>query len=142
MRIVRASWDRDNTTLRHVRYLVFVEEQSVPLDLEIDGLDPACVHVLAYDTEGSAIGTGRITPEGKIGRLAVLADHRRVGVGAAVARELLAVAAERGHQEVEADAQETAIPFWEKMGFVAQGETFMDAGIPHRKMVRAFSELG
>jgi hypothetical protein len=68
----RADWDRDREDLRRVREAVFVREQQVPLELEWDGLDEACVHVLALDGGGLPIGTGRLLPDGHIGRMAVL----------------------------------------------------------------------
>ena len=136
MRVVRADWQRDNTTIRHIRFLVFVEEMSVPLKLEIDGRDPQCAHVLAFDAQGEAIGTGRINDHGKIGRMAILNEARQKGVGSAVLQELLAVATDRGHREVVLNAQADAIPFYEKHGFATTGEPFTEAGLPHHAMVR------
>lgn len=136
VRVDKADWVKDNTTIRHIRYLVFVEEQQVPLDLDFDGRDPVCTHVLAYDDKGQAVGTGRIQKDGKIGRMAVLREARDQGVGAAMLHKLMQIAAEEGHTEVYLDAQEQASKFYEKNGFIADGDVFMDAGIPHRRMRR------
>jgi len=136
MRVVRADWHKDNTTIRHIRFLVFVEEMSVPLELEIDGRDPRCAHVLAFDTQGEAIGTGRIDDHGKIGRMAILSEARRQGVGSTILQELITVATERGHQEVVLNAQQSAIAFYEKQGFTTIGDPFTEAGLPHHAMTR------
>ena len=134
--VARADWLKDNTTIRHIRYLVFVEEQKVPLELDFDGRDPSCTHVLGFDHNGVAVATGRIQQDGKIGRMAVLPEARRKGRGGAMLEELMAVAREAGLSSVFLDAQATAIKFYESRGFQAEGETFLDAGIEHRRMTR------
>jgi predicted GNAT family N-acyltransferase len=136
-RIRRADWERDQAALKHVREIVFVHEQNVPLELEWDGIDPDCRHVIAEDAHGSAIGTGRLLPDGHIGRMAVLHSFRGRGVGSALLGELIAIAAARGLREVVLNAQVQALPFYEKHGFVAEGEVFPDAGIPHQRMRRS-----
>jgi predicted GNAT family N-acyltransferase len=136
-RIRRADWERDQAALKHVREIVFVHEQNVPLELEWDGIDSDCRHVIAEDAHGSAIGTGRLLPDGHIGRMAVLQSFRDRGVGSALLGELIAIAAERGLREVVLNAQVQALAFYEKHGFVAEGEVFADAGIPHQRMRRS-----
>ena len=123
--------------VKHVREIVFVHEQNVPLELEWDGIDADCRHVIAEDAHGSAIGTGRLLPDGHIGRMAVLQSFRDRGVGSALLGELIAIAAERGLREVVLNAQVQALAFYEKHGFVAEGEVFADAGIPHQRMRRS-----
>jgi len=132
--VMRAAWPRDELLLRGVRAAVFIDEQRVPPVLEWDGRDGACAHVLACDATGIAIGTGRLLPEGKIGRMAVLHTARAHGVGAALMGELLAIARERGLPEVELSAQTHALGFYARFGFVAEGAEYEDAGIPHRRM--------
>ena len=117
-----------------VRASVFIDEQGVPPELEWDGRDRICLHVLARDAGGMAIGTGRLLPEGRIGRMAVVKAARDQGVGAAILRELLAVARERGFDEVELSAQTHALGFYERFGFAAVSDEYADAGIPHRTM--------
>ena len=138
-RIRRADWKRDQAALRHVREIVFVHEQGVPLPLEWDGIDPDCQHVLAEDEQGTAIGTGRLLPDGHIGRMAVLRSWRNRGVGSALLRELIAIAGARGMSEVLLNAQTRALMFYEVHGFAAEGDVFLDAGIPHQRMRRTLS---
>jgi len=138
-RIRQADWNRDQSALRHVREIVFVHEQGVPLELEWDGIDPDCQHVLAEDERGIAIGTGRLLPDGHIGRMAVLQSWRNRGAGSALLRELIAIAAERGLTEVVLNAQTRALKFYERNGFAAEGQVFLDAGIPHQRMRKGLS---
>ncbi len=129
-----ADWNVDRDALRHVRDRVFVQEQQVPVEEEWDDLDPQCRHVLARDMDGAAIGTGRLTPERKIGRMAVLADWRGQGVGAAMLLQLLDRARELGWRSVSLHAQISAIEFYSRHGFLAYGDEFVEAGIRHRVM--------
>lgn len=131
-----ASWDEHAPLLTELRMEVFVAEQGVPAELEIDAFDPHCVHVLTRDAEGNAIGTGRLLPDGKIGRMAVRARVRRRGVGRAILAFLLAHARGLNHRRVYLDAQLSALPFYERLGFTTEGEPFMEAGIPHQRMAR------
>ena len=135
-----ASWDDadDREAAIAVRRAVFVVEQSVPEEHEIDGLDGDCRHVLAVETAtGRAIGTARLMPEGRIGRVAVLAPWRKRGVGAALLRPLIAEAGRRGQGAgvLHLHAQTWTIGFYESLGFAAEGDEFDEAGIPHRHMV-------
>ncbi|MGQ4584199.1 GNAT family N-acetyltransferase [Lysobacter sp. F60174L2] len=120
--------------LRRVRETVFVHEQGVPLALEWDELDPQCHHVVARDSGGEAIGTGRLTPKRTIGRMAVLSDWRGRGVGDAMLRALLEQARANGWHEVSLHAQASAIDFYARHGFLPVGERFEEAGIEHQSM--------
>ena len=122
--------------LRAVREPVFVQEQQVPIELEWDELDPLCIHVIARDAAGRPIGTGRLTPERKIGRMAVLPDWRGRGVGDALLLALIEQAAQRRWPELRLHAQVSALGFYAKHGFVPYGERFMEAGIEHQSMRR------
>ena len=124
--------------LRAVREAVFVREQQVPLDLEWDKLDPFSQHVIARDPNGVAIGTGRLTPERKIGRMAVLPEWRNAGVGAALLQALLRLAREHGWNDVSLHAQVGALDFYLRHGFIAYGPRFSEAGIEHQAMRRSF----
>jgi predicted GNAT family N-acyltransferase len=124
--------------LRAVREAVFVREQQVPLDLELDALDPSSQHVIARDAGGIAIGTGRLTPERKIGRMAVLPEWRNAGVGAALLQALLRLAREHRWNDVSLHAQVGALEFYLRHGFVAYGPPFSEAGIEHQAMRRSF----
>ena len=116
---------------------MFIEEQSVPPDLEIDGRDDRCLHALAMDGE-RPVGTGRIDLEknGKVGRVAVLRGHRGRGIGTRLMEALVAVAREHSLHSVWFHAQQSAIPFYEKLGYSVEGDCFMEAGIPHRTMFK------
>jgi predicted GNAT family N-acyltransferase len=122
--------------LRMVRDAVFVQEQGVPLELERDALDPQCHHVIARDAQGQPIGTGRLTPEHRIGRMAVLADWRGRGVGDALLGALIEQARSLAWHEVSLHAQASAINFYARHGFLPFGERFVEAGIDHQSMRR------
>ena len=132
----RVGWDEEQTALRAIRYQVFVLEQGVPEDLEWDGLDPACVHVLAAARNGAAIGAARLMPDCRIGRMAVLQAWRRRGVGSALLQSLVDIATARGDRQVVLHAQSYVVPFYAQHGFIAEGEEFIEAGIRHRPMRR------
>lgn len=122
--------------LHGVRHAVFVDEQRVPAELEIDALDPLSVHVLAVDADGTAIGAGRLTPDQRIGRMAVHAQWRGRGVGDALLRALVAEAKRLGWGEVTLHAQLHARDFYARNGFLAEGAPFEEAGIGHQTMRR------
>jgi predicted GNAT family N-acyltransferase len=117
-----------------IRYAVFVDEQKVPAEIELDDWDALSLHALALDAQGRVLGTGRLLPDGHIGRMAVLQSARGQGVGSALLRALLQAARARGDREVVLSAQTHAMPFYEKAGFIAEGDDYDDAGIPHRQM--------
>jgi predicted GNAT family N-acyltransferase len=135
-RVRLADWTQDQPTLRHIRRVVFIDEQKVPEALEWDGIDGDCRHVIAENAAGEAIGCARLLPDGHIGRVAVLAHARRQGVGDALLESMVELAAELGHRRVIVNAQTHALAFYERHGFVALGAEFDDAGIPHRTMER------
>ncbi len=129
-----ADWERDEAILRSIRERVFVIEQHVPVELEWDGLDPACIHVLAYVNDDLPVGTARLLNDGHIGRMAVLPPWRRHGIGSRMLRTLIEVARQQGKAGCALNAQTHALGFYERHGFVAEGDVFDDAGIPHRLM--------
>jgi len=134
-RIRTVTWEQAETDIRAVRETVFIQEQRVPEDLEWDGLDPECEHVLAYDDRGNVIGTARLTEDGRIGRMAVLEPWRGRGVGDLLLQAVLDLARRQGFPRVTLAAQTYAIGFYERHGFTAVGGVFPDAGIPHREMI-------
>lgn len=129
-----ASWHDDRTALQNLRREVFIVEQQVPEELEWDDADATCIHALALDAQGRPIGTGRLLPDGHIGRMAVVRPWRRRGVGGTILEFLVGRAWRQGHAAVHLNAQTHALGFYERHGFVAHGGEFMDAGIPHRRM--------
>ena len=120
-----------------IRMEVFVGEQRVPAEEEMDDLDATSLHVLALE-HGEPVGTGRLVPSGegtaKIGRMAVLNRYRGLGIGGAILNELLSQARVSGVREVSLAAQRHAISFYERFAFVAEGDIFLEAGIEHRTM--------
>ena len=129
------TWGVDRPSLQQVRRAVFIVEQQVSEEDEWDAEDTVSVHVLAVRNR-EPVGTGRLSPGGKIGRLAVLSEYRGHGLGARILRTLLQEAWHRGLLNVYLHAQVQALPFYEKLGFTAAGEVFEEAGILHRKMHR------
>lgn len=130
-----ATWPADMADLRAVRTEVFVQEQAVPEEEEWDELDEHSQHAIARSADGQPVGTGRLTPNGYIGRMAVVREWRGKGVGAAVLRTLIECARERRLTRIDMHAQTHAIAFYEAAGFVAHGEEFDECGIAHRNMV-------
>jgi len=129
-----ASWYDDLVVLQDLRRRVFVVEQRVPEVLEWDDADPVSTHVLAMTASGQAIGTGRLLPDGHVGRMAVVREWRRRGVGSALLEWLISSARGRGVRVLRLHAQTHALDFYVRYGFVAHGGIFSEAGIPHRKM--------
>ncbi len=136
LRIVVAAWDEAEAQVMPVRTEVFVVEQGVPAEIERDAFDALCRHAIACDASGRVIATGRLLPDGHIGRMAVLREARGAGVGGAVLQALIAEAAQRGLCEVALNAQTHALDFYRRHGFGPVGEVFMEAGIAHRAMRR------
>ena len=128
------TWDASQVELLEVRREVFVVEQGVPEEIEIDEHDPVSIHFLARDAAGVPIGTARLLPEGRIGRMAVLALWRRSGVGRALLSAAMETALARGDSRLYLHAQVHSIPFYESLGFFVFGEEFDEADIPHREM--------
>lgn len=122
-----------------IRFEVFVDEQKVPAEIELDDMDAVCLHAVAYDGAGNAIGTGRLLPDGHIGRMAVRQPGRGTGVGGAILTLLMEKARERGDAAVVLNAQTVAAPFYARHGFVQQGEVFEEAGIAHMEMRLQFA---
>ena len=132
--VVVGNWARLGPDASAVRTEVFVQEQKIPAELEWDEGDAHCLHCVVY-LEGQAVGTGRLLPDAHIGRMAVLASQRRHGIGAMILRELMTAGWARGEKRLELSAQSYVAVFYARHGFVAQGDEFMEAGIPHVRMV-------
>ncbi|MCY4656187.1 MAG: GNAT family N-acetyltransferase [Gammaproteobacteria bacterium] len=130
-------WKKSKGVLQLLRYVVFVVEQKVPLELELDGMDDTSAHFLASHLDDLPIGTGRLLPSGQIGRMAVLQGYRNKGVGSLILSHILEFARQNDYSQIFLHAQTHAMPFYERHGFTARGEEFMDAGIVHREMVIA-----
>jgi len=129
---------RDIATCRRLRRIVFIDEQGVSEADEIDDLDDAALHLLAMAGD-QAVGSARLLISGdtlKVGRVCVLRAHRGTGLGAALVRAAVDEARRQpGIRQVKLGAQSHAVGFYARLGFVAQGPEFEDAGIAHREMV-------
>lgn len=133
----RAEWEQDRDLLRRIREQVFIEEQKVPKELEWDDADEEALHFLAEDHRGTAVGTARLSANGQIGRMAVLAERRGFGIGQALLDAAIEAAQADGRYSVFLHAQTQAQDFYAKAGFHVVGETFEEAGIPHIQMEMA-----
>ena len=133
--VKQVAWQECAEILRAIRYSVFVEEQHVPVAEEWDGRDEAALHVLALATYDTPVGTARLLDSGQIGRMAVLREYRRQGIGSAMLNQLLHIATVKNMNNLFLNAQIDAVEFYRRHGFMETGSTFMEAGIMHRKMV-------
>ena len=127
-------WASYREALSSIRHTVFVEEQGVPVELELDGEDASARHAAALSDDGRLVGTGRMLASGKIGRMAVSQSMRRQGIGRALLDALVAEAKRLKLEEVSLGAQLPAVAFYERAGFKAYGDIFLDAGIDHKMM--------
>ena len=138
--IIIADWNQHKSTLESLRKTVFVDEQSVPEELEWDGHDDDCTHFLV-SIDGQFIATARLKPDGQIGRMAVLKEHRRAGVGSALLDFIIEHAEHIGFKKIFLHSQVSAIEFYLRKGFEKTGDEFLDANIPHQAMFRSIHPL-
>jgi len=128
------NWLEKQAEITSVRRAVFTEEQSVPESIDFDGSDPDFVHILATNKNGLPVGTARINHKGRIGRMAVLKDFRRQGIGRKMIQNLMDYGRKNSITDFHVSSQVTAIGFYRKMGFEPFGEEFLEAGIKHINM--------
>ncbi|MCF6325357.1 MAG: GNAT family N-acetyltransferase [Gammaproteobacteria bacterium] len=133
IRVAQVDWADQQALICPIREAVFIQEQNVPVELEWDGLDAQCIQLLLLNDD-EAVGTARMTVNGKIGRMAVLREHRGCGGGKLLLSKMIQIAREAQLTDVVLDAQVCAISFYKLSGFEVVSEVFMDAGIEHRKM--------
>jgi predicted GNAT family N-acyltransferase len=132
-RVEILSWQEAQPKAAPIRYTVFLQEKH-PEGVELDELDPQSRHALALDDAGAAIGTGRLLPDGRIGRLVVLKDWRRQGVGAALIEALVGEARKLGYTAVTISAPLQAADFYRELGFAADGKVVKENGVLQQKM--------
>ncbi|OGB26617.1 MAG: GNAT family N-acetyltransferase [Burkholderiales bacterium RIFCSPLOWO2_02_FULL_57_36] len=137
-RITIGDWDAQQLHARTVRDDVFINEQNIPVELEWDEMDRVSLHAVVIGEAGQPIGTGRLLPDGHIGRMAVTRVLRGAGIGGAILEALMQQARKRGDKAVLLNAQIRAEPFYARYGFTREGEEFMEAGIPHIRMRHVF----
>jgi predicted GNAT family N-acyltransferase len=131
------SWAELGAEAGPIRFEVFVEEQKVPAEMELDEFDALSCHALAL-ADGQPVGTGRLLPDGHIGRMAVLAGWR-AGRRRGPAAGLIDEAGRRGMAQLALSAQTHALGFYARFGFVPEGEVYEEAGLPHQVMTRVGS---
>ena len=133
--IIEANYQQYQQQILAIREQVFIVEQGVPPELEVDEQDPLAQHVLLF-IEQAPIATGRLTAAGHIGRVAVLKPYRHQSYGRQIILKLEHLAVTVGLTHVELGAQCQALRFYQGLGYHAVGEVFMDAGIEHLKMTK------
>jgi predicted GNAT family N-acyltransferase len=146
--LVRTAEEREAVFV--IRVVVFVEEQAVPIEEELDAYDVLATHFLVRQTglpsddPASIVATARLVDKGagigKIGRVAVLKPWRSRGIGALLMRSIEQYALEQGFTRLMLEAQCYAIPFYEKLGYIAEGDIFLDADIEHRMMQKEIGQ--
>lgn len=140
-RIELLDWEKARTTAGPIRYAIFFGEPDAPPGIELDEQDKDCVHAIAYsNADGKPVGTGRLMPDGTIGRMAVLKDWRRLGVGAALLDALTAEARKRDYKQVMVSVPLQAADFYRSNGFVADGKVFEEAGSLYEKMRKELTD--
>jgi predicted GNAT family N-acyltransferase len=129
------SWEALASVVTPIRFRVFVDEQGVPAEMELDEFDAVSRHVVAL-ADGEPVGAGRLLPDGHIGRMAVLAGWRGQGVGSALLEALVAEASRQGMTRLVLSAQTHALDFYARFGFAPEGAVYDEAGLPHQTMRR------
>jgi predicted GNAT family N-acyltransferase len=130
-----SSWEQARTHAAPIRFAVFVEEQGVPREIELDEQDAVSLHAVVFEN-GKPVATGRLLPDGHIGRMAVLKDWRNRGIGGLMLQRLMKGAKQRGDKEVALSAQVHAVAFYRAHGFELVGDEYIEAGIRHQAMKR------
>jgi predicted GNAT family N-acyltransferase len=133
--IEQVKWQGMESHLRHIRTVVFIEEQQVPEEMEWDEFDEICIHVIA-EMNGEYVATSRLLETGQIGRMAVLKAYRNKSIGSKMLEKLLSIAKSKGMSSVFLNAQIDAVDFYKKFDFKEEGGIFEDVGIPHIKMTK------
>lgn len=134
MFVLTVAWDKRAQELRSIRHAVFVEEQSVSAEEEWDGQDEHCLHFLAVNQAGVALGCARLQANGKVERMAVLEHSRHLGIGRELLTSVIESATTSGLTDLYLHAQLHAEPFYRRMGFLPEGGTFVEANIDHVRM--------
>ena len=134
LKIQVVDWQSHRDDLLSVRQEVFVVEQKVPAEEEIDDLDPIATHLLAVDPGGLPIGTARVLADGHIGRVAVLKAERGQGIGRALTEAAVEYLKSQHFEEAKLNSQVQVVEFYEKLGFVTYGDVFYECEIPHLAM--------
>lgn len=139
MKVVIVKTDKELEDAFYVRQTVFVKEQNVPMEEELDAYEEDSVHFVLYDDDKKPIGAGRyrtFDEYGKVERICILSTNRKGGAGKAVMNKIEEYALKNGAPALKLNAQTQAIPFYSKLGYEVISEEFLDAGIPHKTMIK------
>jgi len=138
VRLTRITNETELHAAFNIRIAVFVEEQGVALEVELDEHDAYADHVLVYfDNQPVATGRVRIVNDtAKLERICVMPSHRKYGIGKAVVQALEEIAKEKGLRKAKLHGQTQAMPFYEKLGYISASDEFMEEGIPHKLMIK------
>ncbi|MBN2788655.1 MAG: GNAT family N-acetyltransferase [Candidatus Delongbacteria bacterium] len=136
-KIIQAKYEDYKESIINVRHTVFVIGQNVPAEIEIDGKDPDCFHVLILK-DNKAIATGRMEKDGHIGRIAVLEEFRGLHYGQKIMKKLEEIAVENNIKRVYLGSQVHAMGFYSVLGYEPYGDFYFEAGIEHKKMEKIF----
>jgi len=137
MKVVQTGSDEQLRDAYSIRKKVFVEEQHVPIEIEIDEHENSSTHFVLYDNKDQPAGAGRfriVNGKGKVERICVLPDYRGMGAGIEIMQKIEEYAKGLPIDELVLSSQSYAIPFYERLGYTTISEEFLDAGIPHRTM--------
>ena len=134
IKIVETSWDQSSKEISEVRHKVFVVEQSIPPEIEMDGKDSDCIHFLALK-QSKPIGAARLQKYGKIERVSVLRDYRHKGIGSAIIKMVIEKARNMDIEKIYLHSQMDSKNFYQQLGFFQHGEIFFEADKPHIEMI-------
>ena len=138
VRIALLNWEEAEPVAAPLRFAIFVKAKQTD-GIELDERDKDCLHALAYDDAGKVIGTARMLPDGQIGRMAVVEEWRRRGVGAALLEALITEARNRGYKDVSLTVPLQAAEFYRSQGFVAEGKVRALGGVLQQPMRKPLS---
>jgi predicted GNAT family N-acyltransferase len=133
-RVENVDWENEKNRLRKLRERVFVYEWRIPKEYEFDQYDGESDHVLVLDKNDLEVATGRLTPQGEIGRIAVIPEFRGPEIYQTLFHALLHIAKMKDLKDVSVQCDLDGVQYYEKQGFKAIGAVYMDAGIPRQRM--------
>ena len=134
IKIFETTWNQSSKEISEVRYNVFVIEQSVPSEIEMDGKDSDCIHFLALE-KSKPIGAARLQKYGKIERVSVLREYRSKGTGTAIMKRVIETAKNLNVEKIYLHSQMDSKIFYQRLGFIELGQIFFEANIPHIEMI-------
>jgi predicted GNAT family N-acyltransferase len=134
IKIFETSWSQSSKEISKVRHNVFVVEQSVPSEIEMDGKDSDCIHFLALE-KSKPIGAARLQKYGKIERVSVLREYRSKGIGTAIMKRVIESAMDLNVEKIYLHSQMDSKIFYQRLGFIELGQIFYEANIPHIEMI-------